>query len=246
MSPFSVLNPAVTAAYHAVSGIAAALAPVAGDTGAAVAIVLFTLAIRLLMHPLARAQSRALAEAQRARAALAPEIKKLRRKFRNDPVGLNRATLELYRERGISATAGLLPGLLQLPVFLVMYRLFSSRMVGGRPNGLLGHSVAGVPLGSHLRDAFTGGHVLLGHLAVFALLLALAGAVARWSSNQAAAAADRAATLGEPAPLGAVARWLPYGGMLTTAFVPLATGLYLATTSLWTVAERAFLARGQA
>ncbi|HEU5332965.1 MAG TPA: membrane protein insertase YidC [Actinocrinis sp.] len=246
MSPFSVLNPAVTAAYHAVSGIAAALAPVAGDTGAALAIVLFTLAIRLLMHPLARAQSRAAAEAQRARAALAPEVKKLRRTFRNDPVRLNRATLELYRERGVSNTAGMLPGMLQLPVLLVMYRLFASRTVGGRPNGLLGHSVAGVPLGSHLRDAFAGGHVLLGHLAVFALLIVLAAAVARWSSTLAAAAADRAAALGEPAPLGALARWLPYGSLLTAAFVPLATGLYLATTTLWAVAERAFLARGQA
>lgn len=245
MSPFSVLNPAVTAAYHAVSAVAAALAPVAGDTGAVLAIVLFTLAIRLLIHPLARAQSRAVAEAQRARAALAPELKKLRRKFRDDPARLNRATLELYRARGVKTTAGLLPSLLQLPVLLVMYRLFASRTVGGRPNGLLAHSVAGVPLGSHLRDAFAGGHLLPGHLAVFVLLLALAGAVARWSSAQAAAAADRAEALGEPAPLGALSRWLPYAGMLTAAFVPLATGLYLATTTLWTVAERAFLARGQ-
>ena len=246
MSPFSVLNPAVTAAYHAVSGIAAGLVPIVGDTGAALAIVLFTLAIRLLMHPLARAQSRAVAEAQRARAALAPEVKKLRRKFRDDPARLNRATLELYRERGISTTAGILPGLLQAPVFLVMYRLFASRTVGGRPNGLLAHTVAGVPLGSHLRDALAGGHVLLGHLAVFALLLALVAAVAQWSSTFAAAAADRAASLGEPAPLGALSRWLPYGSMLTAAFMPLATGLYLATTTLWSVAERAFLARGQA
>jgi YidC/Oxa1 family membrane protein insertase len=246
MSPLSALNPAVTAAYHTVSGVTAALAPVAGDAGAALAIVLFTLAIRLLMHPLARAQSRAVAEAERARAALAPEVKKLRRKFRDDPARLNRAKLELYRERGVSTTAGILPGLLQLPVFVVMYRLFASRTVGGRPNALLGHAVAGVPLGSHLRDAFAGGHLLLGHLAVFALLLALAAVVARWSSTQAAAAADRAAALGEPAPLGALTRWLPYGGMLTAAFVPLATGLYLATTTLWTVAERAFLARGRA
>lgn len=245
MSPFSVLDPAVTAAYHAVSGIAAALAPVAGDTGAALSIVVFTLAIRLLLHPLARTQSRALAEAQRARAALAPEVKKLRRRFRDDPARLNRATLELYRERGISPAAGILPGLLQLPVFAVMYRLFAARTVGGRPNALLGHALAGAPLGSHLRDAFAGGHVLFAHLAVFAVLLALAAAVARWSSRQAGAAAERAAALGEPAPLGALARWLPYGGMLTAAFVPLATGLYLATTTFWTVAERAFLARGR-
>jgi YidC/Oxa1 family membrane protein insertase len=246
MSPFSVLNPAITAAYHAVSGISGALAPLAGGAGAALAIILFTLAIRLLLHPLARAQSRQAAEAQRARAALAPEVKKLRRKFRDDPARLNRATLELYRERGVSPAAGIVPGLLQLPVFLVMYRLFAAHTVGGRPNGLLGHSLAGVPLGSHLRDALFGGHVLLGHLAVFALLLVLAVAVARWASSQAAATAERASALGDPAPLGALARWLPYAGVLTAAFVPLATGLYLATTTFWTVAERAFLARGQA
>jgi YidC/Oxa1 family membrane protein insertase len=246
MSPFALLNPAINAAYHAVYGVAAALAPVVGDTGAALAIVLFTLAIRLLMHPLARAQSRAAAQAQRSRAALAPELAKLRRRFRNDPARLNRATVELYRKHGVSPFAGLLPALAQLPVFAVMYRLFAERTIGGHSNLLLAHGLAGVPLGSSLRGTLADGHVLLTRLAVFVVLIAALVAIARWSSAQVKAANERAAAAGEPNPVGGVGRWLPYASVLTAVFVPLATGLYVATTTLWTVAERAFLARGQA
>lgn len=245
MSPFTLLNPAVTAAYHAVTFIAGALAPIAGDTSAALAIALFTIAVRLLIHPLARAQSRATVRARRARAALAPQLAKLRRKFRNDQAGLNRAALELYREHGISPAAGILPALAQLPVLLVMYRLFASRNIAGHPNALLGHTLAGVPLGSHLRDAFAAGHLTLAHVAVFIALIAVVAAVARWSSTQVKVAAENAPAPTESQPDGRLARWLPYTSVATVAFVPLATGLYLATTTLWTVAERAFLARGQ-
>jgi len=244
-SPFTLLNPAVTAAYHAVAAITGALAPIAGNTSAALAIFLFTLVIRLLIHPLARAQSRAADRARLAHAALAPQLAKLQRRFRNDPVQLNRATLELYRKHGISPAAGALPALAQLPVLLVVYRLFSSRTVAGRPNLLLGHGLAGVPLGSRLRDAFPAGHLLLAHVAVFAVLIVVIAAIARWSSLQVKAAADSGAATGQPDTAGRLVRWLPYSSLLTAAFVPLATGLYVATTTLCTVAERALLARGR-
>jgi YidC/Oxa1 family membrane protein insertase len=244
MSPFALLNPAVNAAYHAVYGIGTTLAPVVGDGGFTVAIVLFTLAVRLLLHPLARIQARTAARAQSARAALAPELAKLKRRHRNDPVQLNRATVELYRKHGISPFAGFLPLLAQLPVFALMYRLFSTRTVGGRPNLLLGHGIAGVPLGSSLRGVLTAGAFT--HLAVFAVLLVAVAAIARWSSAQTRALTESAAAAGEPNPLGGLARWLPYGTILSVAFIPLATGVYVATTTLWTVAERALLARGQA
>ncbi|MGH6654895.1 MAG: YidC/Oxa1 family membrane protein insertase [Actinocrinis sp.] len=56
--------------------------------------------------------------------------------------------MSLYREHGVSPAAGCLPALVQLPVLGVMYRLFDSRTVAGRPNGLLAHELGGVPLGS--------------------------------------------------------------------------------------------------
>ena len=244
MSPFSLLNPAVDAAYHAVYGIATTLAPVIGGGGFAVSIVLFTLVVRLLLHPLARAQSRAAASTRSAQVALAPELAKLRRRHRNDPAQLNRATVELYRKHGVSPVAGFLPLLAQLPVFALMYRLFSTRTIGGRPNLLLGHGIAGVPLGSSFRGALATGAFT--HLAVFAALLLAVAAIAWWSSAQTRTLTASAVASGEPDPLGGVARWLPYGTVLSVAFVPLATGVYVATTTLWSVAERALVARGQA
>jgi YidC/Oxa1 family membrane protein insertase len=39
------------------------------------------------------------------------------------------------------------------------------------------------------------------------------------------------------------AQLLPFGTLLTAAFVPLAAGLYLLTTTAWTVVERTILQR---
>jgi len=48
---------------------------------------------------------------------------------------------------------------------------------------------------------------------------------------------------GQPAALGALTRVLPYSTLAIAAFVPLAAGIYLLTTTSWTAAERAVLRR---
>jgi YidC/Oxa1 family membrane protein insertase len=40
-----------------------------------------------------------------------------------------------------------------------------------------------------------------------------------------------------------MARFLPFGTLATAAFIPLAAGLYLLTTTAWTLLERTFLQR---
>ncbi|MEU6080631.1 membrane protein insertase YidC [Streptomyces sp. NPDC047108] len=47
-----------------------------------------------------------------------------------------------------------------------------------------------------------------------------------------------------PAALGKVLPLLSFGTLVAAAFVPLAAGLYLATTTAWSAAERAWLHRG--
>jgi YidC/Oxa1 family membrane protein insertase len=42
---------------------------------------------------------------------------------------------------------------------------------------------------------------------------------------------------------GRLIRLLPFGTILTAAVIPLAAGLYLLTTTTWTVVERAILHR---
>ena len=55
----------------------------------------------------------------------------------------------LYKREGTSLFAGLTPLLLQWPLLSVMYLLFRSTQIGGKPNTLLTRDLFGVPLGSH-------------------------------------------------------------------------------------------------
>jgi YidC/Oxa1 family membrane protein insertase len=81
------------------------------------AIILFTIAIRLVLLPLSLAQVRS----QKAQMALQPELKALQRKYKGDREGLARAQMALYRERGVNPAAGCLPLLVQMPILIAMY-----------------------------------------------------------------------------------------------------------------------------
>ncbi|MET8545157.1 YidC/Oxa1 family membrane protein insertase, partial [Kitasatospora sp. NPDC004799] len=150
MSVLAVLDPAVAAAHAAVAAIAHVLPT-------ALAIVLFTVAVRLALHPLARAAARG----EKARARLAPKVAALREKHGKRPEKLREALAEMYRKEQVSPVAGCLPLLVQIPFFSVMYRLFTT------PNDLLDHTLFGVPLGLHV----TGAHGA-GQWAVLAALFA--------------------------------------------------------------------------
>ena len=142
---FTLFDDAVVAAYHLVSGVAVALAPLGGGLAAAAAIVLFTVAVRLALLPLSYYAIRG----QAAQARLAPQVMALRKRHARQPERLQRELTELYRREGTGMFAGYLPLLLQLPFFAVMYRLFRLGTIGGQPNSLLSHGLFGAPLGSH-------------------------------------------------------------------------------------------------
>ncbi|GAA1982714.1 membrane protein insertase YidC [Catenulispora subtropica] len=232
----SFLTPAILAAYHVVTALSAMLVPVLGGAGPAAAIIAFTAAVRLCLHPLNRAQMRAQLASQQARAALAPAVAKIQRKHGNDPLRVQRETLELYRANGVKPAAGMLHGLLQIPVFIVVYRLFVSPTVGGHHNALLDDRLFGVGLGSHLSAAFRGA-VQPGHLVVFGVLLVVLAGLATWSSRRMRQTVAADATVPATGVAGLM-RFLPYGSVLAAMVLPLASGLYVATTTLWTLVER--------
>jgi YidC/Oxa1 family membrane protein insertase len=255
----------VDAAYHVVSGLAGLLAPLAGGLATAAAIVGFTVAIRLLLLPLSYRTMRGMA----AQARVAPRVQALQKQHAGQPDRLQRELAALYQSEGTSMFAGCLPALAQWPVLSVLYLLFRSPRIAGAPNTLLGHGLFGAPLGSHWLG---GAGPLSAQGAVFAglfLLLAsigwLSARLARRIGGPAAGSATPAAGLGNTAtrparttatwPAGAardgaaasmfaaLARVLPYFTVVVAAFVPLAAGVYLLTTTAWTLAERAFVQR---
>jgi hypothetical protein len=123
----------VDLAYHLVCWIAAILAPLLGGLATAAAIIAFTVAIRLLLLPLAYFAVRGSVRGEGARARLQPKIAELQRRHARNPQRLQEELSALYRAEGSGMFAGCLPLLLQVPFFSVMYRLFADHSVGGGP-----------------------------------------------------------------------------------------------------------------
>jgi YidC/Oxa1 family membrane protein insertase len=180
MSISAALDAVVGVAHSALEDLATLLTPLAGGFAAALAIVAFTVAVRLLISPLTWLQARS---AKRG-AALAPQLALLREKHRDDPVLLATETLALQRANGARPFAAMLPALAQAPFFMLMFHLVQPG--SGTPAGVLSGQLFGVPLTAHL----------VAGLPVFAVLLALALLLAWWSSRR-----TRLTMAASPAPL---------------------------------------------
>jgi YidC/Oxa1 family membrane protein insertase len=89
---------------------------VVGDMG--IAIIITTLIVRTALVPLMRRQMVSMRRMQ----AIAPEIKEIQRRFKNDRAKTQQATMELYKERGVSQ-AGCLTALLPILLILPMYQV---------------------------------------------------------------------------------------------------------------------------
>lgn len=221
-----------------VEHLADLLQPLFATAATAAAIVLFTALVRLAIHPLARAAARG----QKARNRLAPQLAELRRKHAANPERLRKEIGALYARENVSPFSGMLPSLLQLPAFLLMYHLFA----GDR---MAGHSLFAAPLGDRWTDALAHGGPFgsagLVYLALFGLVAVVATYGYRCTKRQ---MADTAVLLpegpGGDAGAGALVKLMPlfsYGTLVTVAVVPLAAALYIVTSTTWTVVERALL-----
>ena len=247
------LNAPIGVAYHLVFVLAQFFAPLPGGLATAAAIVVFTVAVRLLLSPLSFAALRG----QASLSALQPQVAELRARYARQPDRLQQELAALYQAQGGTLLAGCLPLLLQLPFFSIMYRLFLSRTVAGHPNALLTRHLLGATLGCHWLTgaglASLHGLVFLGLFALLAVACFVASKISRAASGGSggqphesapAATTGTAAAPGASAGLaGLLPRALPYLTVIIAAFVPLAAGLYLLTTTTWTAAERAIWRR---
>lgn len=91
-----------------------------------VSIILFTILIRLLTHPLTVRQfksTQALQELQED-----PRYKKIQEKYKNDKDRFAQEQMKLYQEKGINPMGSCLPTLIQLPIILGLYQSVTRAM----------------------------------------------------------------------------------------------------------------------
>jgi YidC/Oxa1 family membrane protein insertase len=91
------------------------------DSGAswALAIVLLTVAVRILLFPLFVKQIRS----QRKMTELQPKIKELQALHKGDKQTLNAEMMKLYKEQGANPIGGCLPLILQMPIFFSLFNV---------------------------------------------------------------------------------------------------------------------------
>ncbi len=85
---------------------------------AGLAIILFTVLVKLLLTPLTL---KAL-KSSRAMQDLQPQIRALQKRYGNDRQKLSAETMKLYQARNVNPMAGCFPVLLQIPIFFGLYQ----------------------------------------------------------------------------------------------------------------------------
>ncbi len=106
-----------------------------------VAIILFTLLMRLLTMPLTVRQIRS----SRALSTLQPRLQELQKKYK-DPKRRQEETMKVYREAGVNPLGCLLPMLVQFPIWIGLYQALRIT-VGGTPESVVGLSQRLYPWG---------------------------------------------------------------------------------------------------
>src|ERR1035437_8014008 len=85
-------------------------------------IVLITVIIKLMFWPLTRASTRSMKRMQE----LAPQLKALKEKYKDDAQQLTKKQWELYKKNKVSPMSGCLPMLIQMPVFIGFFTMIRS------------------------------------------------------------------------------------------------------------------------
>ena len=83
------------------------------------AIVLLTIAIRLIFYPLANFSFKSMAKMK----AVQPEMMRLKELHKDDKVKLQQEMMSLYRKEKINPASGCLPVLIQIPFFFAIYKM---------------------------------------------------------------------------------------------------------------------------
>jgi len=87
-----------------------------------IAVILLTFIVRFASYPLGAKA----VHSQKKFAELQPKIKELQKKYKDKKQEQSKAMLELYREAKVNPLASFLPILIQLPIFIVLFQIFSN------------------------------------------------------------------------------------------------------------------------
>ncbi len=217
--------------YNALGNVLAFFYAVIPSYG--VAIILLTITVRVLLIPLTAKQ----VKSQRAMQLLQPELKKLQAKYKGDRLKLNEEMMKLYKEHKANPLAGCLPLVLQMPLFIVLYRIIRS---------LSEVPPKHIPLGSSLHHALAESAgklesfgIDLAHKPQSVLALFLVAAVVASGYYQQKQMTARMSKDAINPQMQMITKIMPAFFGLISLSVPTGVVLYFITSNIWQIGQQA-------
>ncbi|MGI9018756.1 MAG: membrane protein insertase YidC [Euzebya sp.] len=216
------------------------LEPIAGGYAWGLSIILLTVTVRIFLIPLMVRQTKSM----RAMQHLQPEIKRIQEKYKadrsmakTDPERYKKlkekqreAQMALYQEHSVNPVGGCLPLLLQMPIFLALFRVLQD----GRVEELAAAPFFGV---NSLSDTAAGSFEIGA-----VVLVVLQVATTFYSQKQ--MQARNVSASGDQAQAQKIMMYImpAFLGYLSFTF-PIGVVLYWVTTNFWTIGQQYFIFR---
>jgi len=117
--------------YPLAFGILAAMKWMYGFIGNyGVVIIILVFIIRIVIHPLTKKSQVSMSKMTN----LAPKAEEIREKYANNKTEMNKQIMALYREQGASPIMGMLPMMVQMPIWIALYSaIYASIELRGAP-----------------------------------------------------------------------------------------------------------------
>jgi YidC/Oxa1 family membrane protein insertase len=206
-----------------------------------------TLVIRAALIPLFVKQIKSSRNMQ----LLQPKVKELQKKYGNDRERLAQETMALYKETGTNPFASCLPILLQMPIFLALFRLIDNAAKGNTKGVLTQAQVESLSnatlFGARIADTFTsaGGPDSL-HVRILAAVLVIAMTATTFLTQRQLMSKNMPADA-MTGPYAQQQKMLLYVLPLVFAVggiaFPIGVLIYWTTSNLWTMGQQFYVIR---
>ena len=252
---YDLLSSMMQPLYWVVSGIVvffhSVFTPLFGaDSGVtwALAIVSLTVVIRTLLIPLFVKQINSARNMQ----LLQPKAAELQKKYGHDRERLGQETMKLYQEEGVNPMASCLPLLLQMPIFIALFRVLEGASSGNvrglffRENPHLVESLQQAEIfGAGLADRLLP-ITPFGATQVVAIVLVILMVAIFWVTQKQLMSKNMPpeSQVGQAAQMQKMMLYFfPVIYAMSAIVIPIGVLLYWLTSNLWTLGQQALLIR---
>lgn len=240
-----------TPLYYAISGILlvwhklfSLVIPATSGWSWVLAIVGLTVTIRALLIPLFVKQIKSSRNMQ----LLQPKVKELQKKYGHDRERLAQETMKLYRETGTNPFTSCLPIIIQMPIFLALFRLVNDAAHHSAKGFLSTADVVHISnaklFGARLAETFNSSHT--SNVKILAIVLIVLMCATQFITSRQLMSKNMPADAmtGQYAQQQKMLMYvLPFVFAISGIAFPIAAMLYWTTSNVWTMGQQFYVIR---